>query len=390
MVASRLNVRWGGRRRTSSFFTVFLGLPHDILCTPSRRGRDDMSRHTPTKKRSAIRRAEARGAEIRSRSLPNATRRAHAMEPGAPVPPAAGRRRRRKKRNVFTAPVGSGLPPIPLRQTEGLPDLEAMTVMEEGSTLTEKSSALTEPSGPSAPDPMRAAPLRAATSGTSAPFPRDGLERQVVERVRARLEADVPHDMLYGFVRGNMPKRASVSSSNASTIVSQWANTAHRCLTEGLRLLLAARIDRSAHLDISAAPHPKMHLFDEIWPFRQLGVDSTGRLGVLDCVGRVCFERLRSEMTEDDALQCYALRMEAVRRISSRRSRKFLPPKRYRRRPARQRRPRRMVRGRCDGGSSSSRARWASTHTITRLYSTCAASLSTTCARRTAGARLII
>ena len=244
------------------------------------------------------------------------------MEPGAPVAPAAGRRRRRKKRNVF--PVGSGLPPIPLRQTEVLPDLETMAEMEEGSTLTEKSSALTEPSGPPAPDRLRAAPMRAATSGTSAPFPRDGLERQVLERVQARLEADacphVPHDMLYGFVRGNMPKRASDRSSTASTIVAQWANAAHRGLVEGHRLLLAAGIDHSPthHPDTSAAAHPKMDLFDEIWPFRQLGRDSTGRLGVLDCVGRVCFERLRSEMTEAEALQCYAQRMEAVRAILGR------------------------------------------------------------------------
>ena len=49
-------------------------------------------------------------------------------------------------------------------------------------------------------------------------------------------------------------------------------------------------------------------------PFRELGADNTDHWAVLDRLGRFDFDRMSKEFTNEQVFQCYALRMERVRR----------------------------------------------------------------------------
>lgn len=202
------------------------------------------------------------------------------------------RRRRstqnRKRRSVGeprTPPAGGGRPPLSQQQSElAVPpqsdDAQTSTAVRRASRL------------------VNDAPAQPA-------FPRDEREREVIERVRSRMgDVSLPPDMLYGFVRGNAPKRAQQD-------VTAWSEETCAHLHDALGLLREVNIDRQAPLQ---PPQPNMRIFDVAWPFVELGQEKSGRIVVLDCLGRVMFERLRADLTEDDVLQAYAERMESVRR----------------------------------------------------------------------------
>lgn len=170
--------------------------------------------------------------------------------------------------------------------------------------------AAAEPSADSSAANTSLAETSQAPSGLSN-FPRDAIERRVFERLRdvfTARDAPLPHDMLFGFVRSNSKDYTPVDEQ-------RWGDSALALLEEALKLLSEVKVDRSAQrLAESEEVVRDQRLFDQYWPFQELGLDASNHWAVLDRLGRCDFDNLAKHLGSERVLQCYARRFERVRR----------------------------------------------------------------------------
>ena len=95
----------------------------------------------------------------------------------------------------------------------------------------------------------------------------------------------------------------------------RWGDSALALLEDALKLLSEVKVDRSEQrLADSEAQMRDQGLFDQYWPFQELGLDSSNHWAVLDRLGRCDFDTLSKQLGADRILQCYARRFENVRR----------------------------------------------------------------------------
>lgn len=95
----------------------------------------------------------------------------------------------------------------------------------------------------------------------------------------------------------------------------RWGDNALALLEEALKLLTEVKVDRSAQrLADNEAHASDQRLFDQYWPFQELGLDSSNHWAVLDRLGRADFDSLSKHLGAERVLQCYARRFENVRR----------------------------------------------------------------------------
>ena len=206
-----------------------------------------------------------------------------------------------------------------------------------------------------------AATAMATHAGEGGPsFPSDALEREVSDRLQASCGGTLPHDMLFGFVRGNRP---GGKKGNSAT---EWFDTSAAQLMAALELLAVSGIDRGVQppqLAQPAGPTPakskrrpsregapagderasepsrrtsapadgssakggssaeggvvepaQMRVFDQCWSWAMLGEDNTGHVAVVDRVGSVDFDTMLSNMSIEEMMACYAARLERLRR----------------------------------------------------------------------------
>lgn len=170
--------------------------------------------------------------------------------------------------------------------------------------------AAAEPSAQSSAADLSLVETSQAPAGPSN-FPRDETERRVFERLRDVFMArgvPIPHDMLFGFVRTN-------SKDYTPADEQRWGDSALALLEDALKLLSEVKVDRSEQrLADSEAQMRDQGIFDQYWPFQELGLDSSNHWAVLDRLGRCDFDTLSKQLGADRILQCYARRFENVRR----------------------------------------------------------------------------
>ena len=142
-------------------------------------------------------------------------------------------------------------------------------------------------------------------------FPRNETERRIFERCRDTYLSrglPLPHDMLFGFVRTNSKEYTAADET-------RWGDSALAHLDEALQLFHEAKVDRNVQrlLPTDQEARRARVIFDECWPYVELGQGYSGHWTVLDRLGSVDFDRLHRELGHDQVLQCYAQRMERVR-----------------------------------------------------------------------------
>ena len=131
----------------------------------------------------------------------------------------------------------------------------------------------------------------ASSPGT---FPRNETERRVFDRCRDTYLSrglPLPHDMLFGFVRTNSKEYTAADEV-------RWGDSALALLDEALQLFHEAKVDRNVQrlLPADEKATRARAIFDECWPYVELGKDCTGHWTVLDRLGRADFDRLHREL----------------------------------------------------------------------------------------------
>ena len=131
----------------------------------------------------------------------------------------------------------------------------------------------------------------ASSPGT---FPRNETERRVFDRCRDTYLSrglPLPHDMLFGFVRTNSKEYTAADEV-------RWGDSALALLDEALQLFHEAKVDRNVQRLLPADEEATRAraIFDECWPYVELGKDCTGHWTVLDRLGRADFDRLHREL----------------------------------------------------------------------------------------------
>ena len=155
------------------------------------------------------------------------------------------------------------------------------------------------------PDPSVSSSVRteegpfAGETSSRGTFPRNETERRVFDRCRDTYLSrglPLPHDMLFGFVRTNSKEYTAADED-------RWGDSALALLDEALQLFHEAKVDRNVQKLLPADEETRRAraIFDECWPYVELGQDRTGHWTVLDRLGIADFDRLHRELGNNKA-----------------------------------------------------------------------------------------
>tara|TARA_B110001469_G_C9622973_1_gene310690 strand:- start:433 stop:765 length:333 start_codon:yes stop_codon:yes gene_type:complete len=102
--------------------------------------------------------------------------------------------------------------------------------------------------------------------------------------------------MLFGFVRTKSEEYTAADEV-------RWGDSALALLDEALQLFHEAKVDRNVQRLLPADEEARRAraIFDECWPYVELGQDCTGHWAVLDRLGKADFDRLDRELGNNQA-----------------------------------------------------------------------------------------
>lgn len=199
-------------------------------------------------------------------------------------------------------PPGGGLPFVLAEQASTLLGDATDFFFGEASKGAGASTATPDPSVSSSVATEERSSVAGETSqAASSPgtFPRNETERRVFDRCRDTYLSrglPLPHDMLFGFVRTNSKEYTAADEV-------RWGDSALALLDEALQLFHEAKVDRNVQRLLPADEEAgrARAIFDECWPYVELGQDCTGHWTVLDRLGSADFDRLHRELGNDQA-----------------------------------------------------------------------------------------
>ena len=209
-----------------------------------------------------------------------------------------GRGSERKPNLSVPLPPGGGLPFVLAEQASALLGEAADFFFGEASKGAGASTATPDPSVSSSVRTEEGAFVAGETSSRGT-FPRSETERRVFDRCRdvyLSRGLPLPHDMLFGFVRTN-------SNEYTAADEDRWGDSALALLDEALQLFHEAKVDRNVQKLLPADEETRRAraIFDECWPYVELGQDRTGHWAVLDRLGIADFDRLHRELGNSKA-----------------------------------------------------------------------------------------
>lgn len=208
-----------------------------------------------------------------------------------------GRGSERKPNLSVPLPPGGGLPFVLAEQASALLGEAADFFFGEASKGAGASTATPDPSVSSSVGTEEGA--FAGETSSRGTFPRSETERRVFDRCRDTYLSrglPLPHDMLFGFVRTN-------SNEYTAADEDRWGDSALALLDEALQLFHEAKVDRNVQKLLPADEETRRAraIFDECWPYVELGQDRTGHWAVLDRLGIADFDRLHRELGNSKA-----------------------------------------------------------------------------------------
>jgi hypothetical protein len=206
-------------------------------------------------------------------------------------------------------PPGGGLPFVLAEQASALLGEASDFFFGEASKGAGASTATPDPSvSSSVATEVRSSVAGETSQAASSPgtFPRSETERRVFDRCRDTYLSrglPLPHDMLFGFVRTKSEEYTAADEV-------RWGDSALALLDEALQLFHEAKVDRNVQRLLPADEEARRAraIFDECWPYVELGQDCTGHWAVLDRLGKADFDRLDRELGNNQAdLPCLAV-----------------------------------------------------------------------------------
>lgn len=209
-----------------------------------------------------------------------------------------GRGSERKPNLSVPLPPGGGLPFVLAEQASTLLGEAADFFFGEASKGAGASTATPDPSVSSSVR-TEEGPFVAGETSSRGTFPRNETERRVFDRCRDTYLSrglPLPHDMLFGFVRTNSKEYTAADED-------RWGDSALALLDEALQLFHEAKVDRNVQKLLPADEETRRAraIFDECWPYVELGQDRTGHWTVLDRLGIADFDRLHRELGNNKA-----------------------------------------------------------------------------------------